>query len=79
MKVKRGHKRFKLTKAANAMASRNGTSESRDVEVNAAASESASSPSPQLELGRDDAPKLDLFVGNLSLYTEAASLKEYFE
>ena len=63
------------------MASRNGTSasEARDVEVNAAASESPPSLSPQSKLGRDDSPKVDLFVGNLSLYTEAASLKEYFE
>ena len=63
--------RFKVTETADTMASQIGTS--------AAASESPPSPTSQSKSGSVDVPKVDLFVGNLSLYTEATSLKEYFE
>ena len=71
--------RFKVTEPADTMASQIGTSsEPRDVDA-AAASESPPSPTSQSKSGSVDLPKVDLFVGNLSLYTEATSLKEYFE
>ena len=36
-------------------------------------------PESQRKSGGERPPKVDLFVGNLSLYTGAEGLKEYFE
>ena len=70
-------KRFKIAKTTDTMASQTGTTETRDVDV--AGSDSPSTPTSQGKFGNVDLPKVDLFVGNLSLYTEATALKEYFE
>ena len=68
-------KRFKINETADMMATQIGTSEPRDVN----ASESPPSTTSQSKSGSADLPKVDLFVGNLSLYTDAATLKAYFE